>query len=38
MGGDCNGRAQKVFEGGRGVGMVMEGRKRYLKDAYGRGL
>ena len=30
MGGDGNARAQKVFEGRRWVGMVMQGRRRFF--------
>ena len=37
MGRDGNGRAQKVVEGRRWAGMVMEGHKRFLKGAGGQG-
>ena len=37
MGWDGNGRAQKVFEGRRWVGMVIEGRRRFLTGADGWG-
>ena len=37
MGGDGIARAQKVFEGRRLMGMVMQGRSRFLKGADGWG-